>query len=866
MNTSQRPLRTIGLRATLACVLCLLISNGFAQPQPQTRFIVYFSEQTMQHCGAAAAAYIATHPNRSHPSLLTFSSYAAALQAARDMPCSGFDKIRLKETHRGDVYNVSAGLQLYERTATVVDVFETHEPSIADPITGHTYYDGVTVLGNYESRLDAACEDICTRVARGGTREFLTHVGADRWNCGCRVGTHGHPIYPISAVCPHLFQYQPVGGPPKSGYCKWLGGVTIHSVNVDPAKSIESSCRHVGNPIDAAQGTKIQVENDYRDPRGLLDVVRTYASSGLSTPTGWHVNWNARAGISRMLPTGFWSIAFLQSSARRTTFSVSSSSYAILRPDADVNDVLTASSTEIRLRRVRDGAVDHYDSVGKLIRRDFAYGGHVSLSYNVDPDNFRIDRVTVTDHWGQTVQLLLQSLTGRVLQARLPGDASITYGYDASGRITEATLPDGSRRLYHYNEPEHTAGTNLPIALTGISVQGTTGDPIRYSTYRYDALGRAISTEHAGGVNRYGVDYASAFQQSVVTDPRGSQRTLNLTTLVGNVLPLSQSQPAGSGCGPASSSITYDANANVTSRTDYNGQKTCYAYDLSRNVETKRIEGVPAATNCATALSNPPAGARVISTQWHPDWHMPTRVAEPKRITTSIYNGYGATCAPTTALVEGRPIAVVCSRSEQATTDESGISGLSAATTGAPRNWTYTYGSYGQLRTATDPNNRATSYTYYADDDPDLGKRGSVATITNAANHLTEITDYNAHGQPTRIVDPNGVVTALTYDMRQRLQTRTVGSELTRFDYNPATGRLTLAELPDGAALVYTYDDAHRLTAIADHKGNRIDYTLDAMGNRTAEQVRDPGGALTTNIARVMDALNRVERITGPMQ
>ena len=61
-------------------------------------------------------------------------------------------------------------------------------------------------------------------------------------------------------------------------------------------------------------------------------------------------------------------------------------------------------------------------------------------------------------------------------------------------------------------------------------------------------------------------------------------------------------------------------------------------------------------------------------------------------------------------------------------------------------------------------------------------------------------------------------------------------------------------------------DAPHRLTAIPDHKGNRIDYTLDAMGNRTAEQVTDPGGVLVKNIARVIDALNRVERITGTVQ
>ena len=39
---------------------------------------------------------------------------------------------------------------------------------------------------------------------------------------------------------------------------------------------------------------------------------------------------------------------------------------------------------------------------------------------------------------------------------------------------------------------------------------------------------------------------------------------------------------------------------------------------------------------------------------------------------TITYNGQGATCAPSTVLVDGKPPAVVCSRSEQATTDATG--------------------------------------------------------------------------------------------------------------------------------------------------------------------------------------------------
>ena len=268
---------------------------------------------------------------------------------------------------------------------------------------------------------------------------------------------------------------------------------------------------------------------------------------------------------------------------------------------------------------------------------------------------------------------------------------------------------------------------------------------------------------------------------------------------------------------------------------------------------------------CSTALSSLPTGSRLISTQWHPDWRLETRIAEPKKLTTLTYNGQGASCAPSTVLVDGKPPAVICTRTEQATTDESGAAGFAATVTGTARTWRYTYTTYGRVLTATDPNNRVTSYSYHPDNDADLGKRGNVASITNAANHTTFITDYNPHGQPTRIVDPNGVVTVLTYDPRMRLTGRTVGNEATVFGYDPV-GQMTSVNLPDGARLTYSYDAAHRLTAINDHKGNRIDYTLDAMGNRITEKRKDPGGVLVGNIARVIDALNRVQQVTGAGQ
>jgi RHS repeat-associated protein len=156
-----------------------------------------------------------------------------------------------------------------------------------------------------------------------------------------------------------------------------------------------------------------------------------------------------------------------------------------------------------------------------------------------------------------------------------------------------------------------------------------------------------------------------------------------------------------------------------------------------------------------------------------------------------------------------------------------------------------------------------TTYTYY---NCNTGAQcGQVNTITDALGHVTTYNSYNANGQPTQITDANGLVTALGYDLRQRLTDRCSGStlpgctggELTHLDYWP-TGLLKKVTNPDGSFIEYTYDAAHRLTQIQDGALNKIVYTLDAKGNRTAENTYDPSNALRRTHTRVFDTLSQL--------
>ena len=700
---------------------------------------------------------------------------------------------------------------------------------------------------------------------------------------GCFYNHQGQVVFGQNWVLPRLAC--PVDG--GWGYVASLN-LCQRAITYD-----NSSICPMGNPVDPADGSKRQVETDIEFVVGgsrvaMRRVLFTESiSSKFSSELGY--GWTAEP----------WrrSVQFIPNSISPQDIRLSRAGRIRALTNVGAGVWRTNPPDGIELRSTPSGwllvdqteaVLELYDGEGRLVVLQKSNGLVFNLTYSAGllqsvsssigslfNLSYTAGKVAaLTGSGGRRVNYTFDVLNPELLSmVSYPDDKTRSYLYEPPPMPSDAALIAQLRVAAYLPESLYT-GPSPPLAVAQRIAHRASRLPVtgiidefgnRFATYQYDSFGRATSTEHAGGVQRYQFSYPTAQTQTIVTDPLGTQRVYNFTKIVQTLKQTTQSQPAGSGCGPASSAITYDAQANLASRNDFNNQKVCYAYDLSRNLETKRVEGLTSSAVCSTALSSPPTGARIISTQWHPDWRLATRIAEPKKLTTITYNGQGATCAPSTVLVDGKPPAVICTRTEQATTDETGAAGFAATTTGTARTWRYTYTTYGRVLTATDPNNRVTTTSYHPDNDADLGKRGNVASVTNAANHITYLTDYNPHGQPTRIVDPNGVVTVLIYDPRMRLTSRTVGNEATVFGYDPV-GQMTSVDLPDGARLTYTYDAAHRLAAINDHKGNRIDYTLDAMSNRRAEQMKDPGGVLVGNITRVIDALNRVQQVTGAVQ
>ena len=69
--------------------------------------------------------------------------------------------------------------------------------------------------------------------------------------------------------------------------------------------------------------------------------------------------------------------------------------------------------------------------------------------------------------------------------------------------------------------------------------------------------------------------------------------------------------------------------------------------------------------------------------------------------------------------------------------------------------------------------------------------------------------------------------------------------------------------MPGGAFVEYEYDDARRMTAMSNNLGERMEYTLDAAGNRTKVEIKDGTGTLVSTQTQLFDELSRLLQNVG---
>ena len=182
----------------------------------------------------------------------------------------------------------------------------------------------------------------------------------------------------------------------------------------------------------------------------------------------------------------------------------------------------------------------------------------------------------------------------------------------------------------------------------------------------------------------------------------------------------------------------------------------------------------------------------------------------------------------------------------------------------AQQTTSYTYNEAGQVLTEDGPRtdvNDVTIHTYTA--------QGHLATTTNALGHVTTFNSYDASGNLLSMTDANGILSEFTYHERGWLlssrikhPTDPVQDAVTTYGYD-AVGLLISTTLPSGVSLAYEYDDARRLVAIKNSLNERIEYILDAAGNRTQQVIKNSSGVITYSVSSVFDELSRVMKVLG---
>jgi RHS repeat-associated protein len=588
-----------------------------------------------------------------------------------------------------------------------------------------------------------------------------------------------------------------------------------------------AQCNVHGNPVDCSIGAKLESQVDYRAADGL-DFTRFYNSHGRYRPV------TGAAFVS--VPEDYWRHSY----SRRLIFiSGNSDLAAVLSMESGYLVAFDPSGAEIfnkdgAARRLEpwgggwriiqpDSDIENYDAAGRLTSIVARTGLTTTLAY----DAGRLK--TISNSFGRTITL---NYTAGVLSSlSIPGGGQISYAYDALGRLTSVVNADSTTRTYHYDD----AGNGW--LLTGITDENGS----RFSTYGYNSNGYVASEEHAGGVNQFSFqigDPKVETSSSVVTDPLGKTRTFTYRNVVG-VSRIKQTSGYCPSCSNISDS-SFDANGNSAHKTDLNGRRTNYVYDLARNLEISRTEGL---TNSGATT----ASTRTITTEWHATFRLPT--------VTRTYAG---------AVSTGIPLQVI---SVEYDTSGNAISRtVHDPATDTSRTWTYSYDEFGRVLSANGPRTDVNDVTVYAYHQcSNGGECGQLHTVTNAAGHVTTYAAYDAHGQPTLMTDANGVQTELEYDARQRLVRSTAAfgtsaAESTIFEYWP-TGQIKRVTHPDGSYLTYAYDAAHRLVRVEDNAGNKQEYVLDAAGNRQSTNAYDPYGTLVSVQRRLYNTVGQLWQI-----
>jgi RHS repeat-associated protein len=487
-------------------------------------------------------------------------------------------------------------------------------------------------------------------------------------------------------------------------------------------------------------------------------------------------------------------------------------------------------------------------------------GMQTSNRYLYGRDSFYWDAVDYQLHAGDYTQAVMRHFNH--LRNPAGGDYQLT-----SDSLESIKYPLENRIWFSHPDTYSggVSGTlNAPVGVGRVLDDGST----QLTTHQYNSYGNLTQTVDATGLETDTI-YASNDIDPIQIDRYGPNgyHTTEAFTYNSQHEPLTHTDEAGSttthtynAAGQKTSETdalghteqwAYDANGYLTSFTDANGHATSYTYDNIGRLATETDPLGNTKTYSYDALNRITRITYWDGTYEENTWDKLDRVAHRDRngnVTHYAYDGDRNLISITDPLGHVTSFTYYANNLLKTKTDSTG--GVT----------TWTRDIEGRVTQRQDPNGGIWTFAY------DFANR--KVSETNPLGQTTSFLSYDGDNRLTRSKDLDGVITDLTYHPRGWLLTRTIranadgspsSSDATTTMGYDAVGDLTSVVEPDGVTTGYGYDAAHRLGAISDLDHDTITYTLDPVGNRTAENTYDPSGTLKRSLTRSFDARNEVQ-------
>ncbi|WP_434647595.1 RHS repeat domain-containing protein [Pseudomonas sp. D1-2] len=368
-------------------------------------------------------------------------------------------------------------------------------------------------------------------------------------------------------------------------------------------QGVDSGCplSLAGNPINFATGYKIQKENDYSSVHSHPSANPLHFSRFYRSIDGvWRHSYSSRLSLEKNL------ITLVHHDGSRSFFDKKGASYEARPPETGR---LVYQSDRWNYQAHDDRSLE-FDSSGRLIAL-IKSGRALNIGYlsNV---------ATVTDSSGNTLQFTEDTLKQPLTLTT--NSVKIVYTYNKYKQLTSMTSAyptHTENKQYIYEDPKDSR------LLTGvIDARG-----VRYATWSYDDQGRAVTSEHAAGIENISVHY-NPDGSSTVINALGKKTRYQFELIQGVKRIKSIAGLPSANCPNSNSTFTYDTHGLLTKNTDNNGNITTYIYN-DRGLETSRTE--------ASGTSQ----AKTTTTEWHPTLYSPVRINEPDRSIQYTYDSQG---------------------------------------------------------------------------------------------------------------------------------------------------------------------------------------------------------------------------------